>query len=61
MGTAGAGMVKNQVEKLRERRDERKQFTVKMRPEVEKMNSVPELRDAILKILEYLDSIKQGE
>jgi len=61
MGTAGVGMVKNQVEKLKERRDERKQFTAKMKPVVEKMNSVPELRDAILKILEYLDSIKQGE
>ena len=59
MGTAGAGMVKNQVEKLREKRDERKRFTVKMKPEVEKMNSVPELRDAIIKILEYLDGIKQ--
>ena len=58
MGTAGAGMVKNQVEKLRESRDERKQFTVKMKPVVEKMNSVPELRGAILKILEYLDGIK---
>ena len=58
METAGAGMVKNQVEKLREKRDERKQFTVKMKPEVEKMNSVPELREAIVKILEYLDGIK---
>ena len=54
-------MVKNQIEKLREKRDERREFTVKMKPEVEKMNSVPELRDAIVKILEYLDSIKQGE
>ena len=58
MGTAGAGMVKNQVEKLREKRDERKRFTTKMKPEVEKMNSVPELREAIVKILEYLDGIK---
>ena len=58
METAGAGMVKNQVEKLREKRDERKQFTVKMRPVVEKMNSVPELRDAIVKILEYLEEGK---
>ena len=58
MGTAGVGMVKNQVEKLKERRDERKQFTAKMKPVVEKMNSVPELRDAILKILEYLEEGK---
>jgi len=58
MGTAGAGMVKNQVEKLREKRDERKRFTVKMKPEVEKMNSIPQLREAIVKILEYLDGIK---
>ena len=58
MGTAGAGMVKNQVEKLREKRDDRKQFTAKMKPVVEKMNSVPELRGAILKILEYLEEGK---
>ena len=51
-------MVKNQVEKLREKRDGRNQFTAKMKPEVEKMNSVPELRDAILKILEYLEEGK---
>ena len=58
MGTTGAGMVKNQVKKLKEKRDERNQFTAKMKPVVEKMNSVPELRDAIIKILEYLDGIK---
>jgi len=58
METAGAGMVKNQIEKLREKRDEGKRFTTKMKPEVEKMNSVPELRGAILKILEYLEEGK---
>ena len=51
-------MVKNQVEKLKRKRDDRNQFTAKMKPEVEKMNSVPELRDAILKILEYLEEGK---
>ena len=58
MGTTGAGMVKNQVKKLKEKRDERREFTVKMKPEVEKMNSIPQLREAIVKILEYLDGIK---